>query len=194
MATESAIPQPGPEGPPGFRVLRSTPHGRHPLLSVFPGLGGLATAERQEPDPAARTKLFGGTCVEVVPDDIWMYVAPWEKLRTLRRRRFEPVIAPRTDCIVIGSGHLQTSPALMLFMDIHHELCHVQQRHRGEELFDRPESYVRRPTELEAYRFVVDEARRFGVDDEFLREYLRVEWISEKEFNELLRAMDVPTA
>jgi hypothetical protein len=192
MASKAARASEDGGAPPGFSVVRSTRNGRHPLLAVFPGLDGLPTAERQEPDPAARAKLFGETCVEIVSDDIWMYVAPWERLRTLRRRRFEPVIAPQTDCIVIGSGHLRTSPALMLFMDIYHELCHIQQRHRGEELFDRPESYVRRPTELQAYRFVVDEARRWHVDDEFLREYLRVEWISESEFSELLAAMDVP--
>jgi hypothetical protein len=191
MARERATSTAQDDGPKGFRVLRETPRGRHPLLAVFPGLDALATAERQEPNPMARAKLFAETFVEIVGDDIWMYVAPWQNPKTIRRRNFELVLAPQSDCIVIGDGHLRTSPALTLFLDIYHELCHVQQRHRGEELFDRPESYVRRPTELEAYRFVVEEARRMKVEDGFLREYLRVEWISEEDFSELLGAMGV---
>ncbi len=185
-------PEVAPTVPPrGFRVDRTLPVGRHPLLAAFPGLDRLATARRQEPDPARARILYGTTEIELVADDIWMYVAPRERLRSIRRRRFDPVVSPTVNCIVVGEGHLRTSPELVLFMDIFHELCHIQQRDRGEELFDRPESYVRRPTELEAYRFVVKEARDLGVDDAFLREYLKVEWISEREFEELLGAMGV---
>lgn len=189
----------GPEkavtpAPDGFRVARSVPLGRHPLLDVFPGLDQLATARRQEGKAAGREKLYGATHVEIVADDIWMYVAPRAKLKGLRRGRFNPVVSPEQDCIVVGESHLRTSDELVLFMDIFHELCHIQQRDRGEELFDRPEGYVQRPTELEAYRFVVKEARRLKASDAFLREYLRVEWISESDFRELLDAMDVPTA
>ncbi len=189
----------GPErlptpAPTGFRVERTTPLGRHPLLRVFPGLGALATARRQASSAADRAKLYGTTEVELVDEDLWMYVAPRTKLKSIRRRRFDPVVSPQANCIVVGESHLRTSEELVLFMDIFHELCHIQQRERGEELFDRPESYVRRPTELEAYRFVVAEARRLRVDDAFLREYLRVEWITDEEFAELLGAMGVPPA
>ncbi|HEV2316852.1 MAG TPA: hypothetical protein VGV89_04675 [Thermoplasmata archaeon] len=182
------------EVPPGFQLRRDAALGRHPLLEVFPGLDRLATARRQEPDAQARSKLFHETFVEIDPGDLWMYVAPWKKLRTIRRRRFEPVIAPQVDCIVIGEGHLRESPELTLFLDIYHELCHIQQRHRGEELFDRPEAYVRRPTELQAYKFVIEEARRLRVADAVLREYLRVEWIDDSDFGELLDAMGVARA
>lgn len=178
--------------PKGFRVDRTAKVGRHPLLEVFPGLDTLPTAARQEPTAEGRRALYGGSWIEVVDQDMWMYVAPWGRLKTIRRSRFSPVVTPNVDCIVVGQGHLRESPELMLFMDIYHELCHIQQRHRGEELFDRPEGYVQRPTELEAYRFVIGEARSLGVGDEFLRDYLKVEWISAEDYGELLDRMGVP--
>jgi hypothetical protein len=77
-------------------------------------------------------------------------------------------------------------------MDIYHELCHVLQRQGGADLWPPGVSYVERWTEIEAYRFVVDEARALGVPDSFLREYLRVEWISDDELRTLLEALHVP--
>jgi hypothetical protein len=177
--------------PKGFEVRRDVPLGRHPLLQVFPGLDKLPTARRQEPDAEVRARLYPSTFVEIVAQDLWMYVAPNSRLKSIRRGRFDPVLAPDVDCIVVGESHLRESPEITLFMDIFHELCHIRQRHTGEELFDRPESYVRRPTELAAYRFVVEEARRLGVDEAFLQDYLQVEWVSEEDHLELLDAMGV---
>ncbi|MGI0156806.1 MAG: hypothetical protein ACREDE_11835, partial [Thermoplasmata archaeon] len=99
---------------------------------------------------------------------------------------------PGSDCIVVGRSHLSESPALMLFMDIYHELCHIRQRHGGANLWEPGVSYVKRWTEVEAYRFVVDEARTLGVSNAFLREYLKVEWISAQEHRELLTELSVP--
>jgi len=182
-------PKGGPV-PKGFRVQRELPLGRHPILTAFPGLDRLETAERHSPDPATRARLYERTCVELVPDDIWMYVSPFEVPKEARGQ-WKPVVSPDSDCIVIGESHLRESPDLVLFMDIFHELCHVLQRRGGAELWDRRFTYTERPTEVAAYRFVVDEARRFGVQDDVLREYLRVEWIDEKEFLQLLVKMDV---
>ncbi|HYB78647.1 MAG TPA: hypothetical protein VEG66_02670 [Thermoplasmata archaeon] len=182
-----------PAAPKGFRVSRDLPPGRHPLLAAFPGLDQLATAERLQPDATARLKLFDGTCVQVVDEDLWMYVAPWD-MPTGARRRWNPVVSPGSDCIVIGRGHLAESPTMMLFMDIFHELCHVIQRHGGAELWPPGVSYVGRWTEVEAYRFVVQEARRLGASDAYLRDYLRVEWISEDEHRQLLESLEVPPA
>jgi len=91
---------------------------------------------------------------------------------------------------VIGKSHLAESPAIVLFLDIFHELCHVIQRQGGANLFAAG-SYVKRWTEVEAYRFVVAEARTLGASDEFLRDYLRVEWITEAEHRELLESLEV---
>jgi hypothetical protein len=180
-----------PEPPAGFRISRDLPVGRHPLLAAFPGIDALPLAAKLEPDPARRAKLFDETCVEVVDADLWMYVAPWD-VPPGARGRWRPVVAPGSDCIVIGASHLRESPALMLFMDIYHELCHVRQRHGGANLWEEGVRYVDRWTEVEAYRLVVDEARRLGASDDFLRDYLKVEWISAGEHRELLEKLNVP--
>ncbi|HTT74299.1 MAG TPA: hypothetical protein VMG99_09205 [Thermoplasmata archaeon] len=187
------MPKPSGEAEPpkGFRVVRNIPVGRHPLLAVFPGLDALPPAERLVADPAKRARLFDETCVEVVDQDLWMYVAPREMPKTARRE-WRPVIAPGSDCIVVGAGHLRDSSALMLFMDIYHELCHVLQRQGGADLWPPGLSYVQRWTEVEAYRFVVEEARRLGVSNEFLRDYLKVEWISDAEHLRLMDELRVP--
>lgn len=182
---------PDPNGAPrDFRVRRDLPTGRHPLLSAFPGLDRTETAARLVEEPAARAKLFDETCVHVVDQDLWMYVAPFEIPKTARRE-WRPITSPGSDCVVIGASHLRESSGLVLFMDIFHELCHLIQRAGGADLWPPGVSYVRRWTEVEAYRFVVDEARRFGVEDAFLRDYLRVEWISDEEHRELLSELHV---
>lgn len=179
-----------PDPPVGFEVNRKAPSGRHPILTVFPGLGTLPTATKLQADPLKRARLFSDTEVELVDDDVWMYVSPWE-IPPAARGRWNPVVSPNSDCIVVGSSHLRESPAFTLFMDIFHELRHIQQRQAGAQLFGSGMSYVRRPTEIEAYRFVVNEAKQLGVGDDFLRDYLRVEWIDDAEFLELLTAVDV---
>lgn len=180
-----------PSHPPkGFRIARDLPVGRHPLLAAFPGLEQLPAALRLQPDPVARIKLFDETCLQVVDQDLWMYVAPWD-MPEGARRQWRPVISPGSDCIVVGKSHLAESPPIVLYLDIFHELCHVIQRHGGANLWAPGVSYVKRWTEVEAYRFVVEEARTIGVSDDFLREYLRVEWISEDEHRELLERLEV---
>lgn len=164
--------------------------GRHPILEVFPGLDRLPTAARQEPDPARRTALYRDTIVDLVAEDLWMYVAPWHPIPSRRGPR--PTVPVGTDCIVVGEEHLRESAPLILFLDIFHELCHLRQRHAGADLFPADLGYVDRPTEVEAYRFVVAEARELGVDDATLREYLMVEWIDTKDYLRLLRACGVP--
>ncbi|MCI4326806.1 MAG: hypothetical protein L3K16_04125 [Thermoplasmata archaeon] len=190
-AKKTPAPPKVEDAPKGFRVARDIAVGRHPILEVFPGLSTLPTAARHEPDAAKRAKLHAETYIEVVDQDLWMYVAPFELPKGFRRR-WKPVVSPEADCIVVGAGHLKESPALVLFMDIFHELCHIRQRHDGRELWPDQLSYVERPTEIEAYQFVVEEARRLGVGDGTLREYLRVEWIDEDELLQLYTTLGVP--
>ena len=184
--------EPDPPPPPGFRVNRAIPVGRHPILTVFPGLEGLRPASKIHPDPVRRQKLFRETLIEVVDQDMWMYVAPWEVPPFARRRGWSPVVAPDHDCIVVGQGHLRDSAEMILYLDIYHELCHILQRHDGANLWEPGLSYVERKTEVDAYRFVVEEAKLLGVADDYLREYLKVEWISRKEHEQLLEAVGVP--
>jgi len=191
MPRAGAAPKMTGKPPSAFRIQRDLPLGRHPLLLAFPGLDRLDTAERHEPDAKKRARLHAGTFVEIVPEDVWMYVAPHEVPKGARGR-WKPVLSEGSDCIVIGEQHFRSSPELIVFMDIFHELCHIRQRQAGLELWDDHYGYAERPTEVEAYRFVIDEARRLGVKDDILRDYLKVEWIDRKEYRLLLRTMDVP--
>jgi hypothetical protein len=81
---------------------------------------------------------------------------------------------------------------MILYLDIYHELCHIVQRRDGANLWEPGVGYVERRTEIDAYRFVVEEAKGLGVPDDYLREYLKVEWISDKEHEQLLEAVGVP--
>ena len=188
MPRRGAAPPTAPRLPDGFRVARDLPLGRHPLLDAFPGLDRLETAARHVPDARRREALHRETLIELIPEDVWMYVAP-EAVPPDARGRWKPVLADGHDCIVIGEEHFRKSPELILFLDIFHELCHILQRRGGADLWPPGKSYVQRWTEVEAYRFVIDEARRLGVSDEFLREYLRVEWISADEHRTPLAAV-----
>ncbi len=178
--------------PPGFRIDRTLGVGRHPILSVFPGLDKLGPAERIEADRSQRARLFRETSIELVDQDMWMYVAPREVPPFARARGWTPVVAPDADCIVVGLGHLRESPEMILYLDIYHELCHILQRRAGANLWEPGLGYVERKTEVDAYRFVVHEARSLGVPDDYLREYLKVEWITKKEHERLLEAVGVP--
>jgi hypothetical protein len=181
--------------PPGFRVVRDLPVGRHPILRVFPGLDRLGPASRIERDARKRASLFGETQIEVVDQDMWMYVAPREMPPFASRRGWKPVLAPGVDCIVVGQGHLRESPEMILFLDVYHELCHIIQRREGANLWEPGVGYVERKTEIDAYRFVIDEAKALGVPDAYLREYLKVEWISDQEHEQLVEAVGlVPPA
>jgi hypothetical protein len=181
---------PIPEPPRGFSVDRSLAADRHSILRVFPGLDQLPTAAHLMPDRVRRAALFAGTEVALIDDDVWMYVSPRE-VPLARRATWKPVVSPDTDCIVVGRDHLRSSPAFTLFMDIFHELRHILQRQDGAQLFGGFKSYVQKPTEIDAYRFVVEEARMLGASDDYLRDYLRVDWIDDQEFLELLAAVGV---
>ena len=121
-----------------------------------------------------------------------MYVAP-HRLPPDASARWRPVTS-RADCVAVGQSHLRRSPALVLYLDILHELYHILQRWDGRSLWDDAYAYVDRPTEIEAYRFVVREAHRLKAGDPFLRSYLRVEWISREEHRRLLAHVGVPPA
>ena len=93
--------------------------------------------------------------------------------------------------ITIGLTHLQRASDAILYLDIIHELCHVKQHLEGRNLYDRDKSYVDRETEIEAYLVTVQEARRIGLNDEAIINYLRVSWITPEEHRRLARRMDV---
>jgi len=93
--------------------------------------------------------------------------------------------------LVISKGYLNNGDRTDIYLDLIHELCHVKQFMEGKELFDPQYDYVERPTEIEAYRYAVQEARRLGLSDERICLYLKTEWMSENDFNRLAKAVNV---
>ena len=96
-----------------------------------------------------------------------------------------------TGNIVVISEYLRTGDEKHLYLDVIHELVHIKQFMEGKELFDRRYSYVDRPTEVEAYTVAVREAERIGMNREEILDYLRVEWVTEEEFQRLVLAVGV---
>jgi hypothetical protein len=97
-----------------------------------------------------------------------------------------------------ATGHLMVNPRYLnsgdrvdIYLDVIHELYHVKQFMEGRELFDNRYDYVDRPTEVEAYRYTVQEARRLGLAEERICRYLRTEWMSEDDFKRLAKAVNV---
>lgn len=93
--------------------------------------------------------------------------------------------------LVISKGYLSSGDKTEIYLDLIHELCHVKQFMDGKELFDPRYEYVDRPTEIEAYRYCINEAKRLGLNDERLRCYLRTEWMSDDDFRRLAKSVDV---
>jgi hypothetical protein len=87
--------------------------------------------------------------------------------------------------ITIGLAHLRRASDEILYLDIIHELCHVKQHLQGRNLYDRRNAYVDRETEIEAYQVTVQEARRIGLNDEAISNYLLVTWITPEEHQRL---------
>ena len=94
--------------------------------------------------------------------------------------------------LVISKGYLTTGNKTEIYLDLIHELCHVKQYMDGRELFDPHYEYVDRPTEIEAYRYCINEGKRLGLSDERLRCYLRTEWMSNDDFHRLAKSVNIP--
>ena len=106
-------------------------------------------------------------------------------------RRSEMFVDNDDGSITIGLTHLHKASDEFLYLDIIHELCHVKQHLQGRNLYDRSKAYVDRETEIEAYQVTVQEARRIGLNDEAIANYLRVSWITPEEHKRLVRRLDV---
>ena len=93
--------------------------------------------------------------------------------------------------LVVNSRYLKNGDRVDIYLDIIHELVHIKQLMNGKKLFDSEYSYIERPTEIEAYRYVVKEARRMGLNDERICEHLKTEWINSNDFQQLVKTLKI---
>jgi hypothetical protein len=93
--------------------------------------------------------------------------------------------------LMISSNYLNNGDKVDIYLDLIHELVHVRQYMAGQELFDSHYTYSTRPTEIEAYRAAVREARRLGLSEPRICAYLKTEWMSDEDLKMLARALNV---
>ncbi len=93
--------------------------------------------------------------------------------------------------LMISTHYLRTGKPRDIYLDVVHELVHVRQFREGKELFPDGLGYADTPVEIEAYRHCLAEGRRLGMTERELLEYLRVEWLTEKELRKLAKNVGV---
>lgn len=93
--------------------------------------------------------------------------------------------------LVVSSRYLKKGNKVDIYLDLIHELFHVNQFLEGKNLFDTNYSYVDRPTEIEAYTYTIKEARRIGLTDKRILTYLETEWINSEDLRRLAKNLNV---
>lgn len=93
--------------------------------------------------------------------------------------------------LVVSAHYLSVGNEVDIYLDVIHELVHVRQFMDGKRLFDRDFTYIQRPTEIEAYQHTVEEARRLGLQDDEICEYLKTEWINDEDLRQLAKTLNV---
>lgn len=157
----------------GVCIKRNAALGRNPFTSVFGGF---------EKVRAVRA-IFGHRTDEVLGN---------LKVEVTNGRGYMR-INDEKGSIVISAKYLKEGKEVDVYLDVIHELVHIRQHHEGKELWDKEYKYIDRPTEIEAYKVAVKEARRLGLSRERVVEYLKVWWIPEDEFRSFLENVGVRT-
>ncbi|MGA3110782.1 MAG: hypothetical protein ABSE15_01955 [Candidatus Bathyarchaeia archaeon] len=93
--------------------------------------------------------------------------------------------------LMVNERYLNSGDKTDIYLDVVHELCHVKQHLEGKELFSTEYDYVDRPTEVEAYRYTVKEAKRLGLSDERILSYLQTEWMSSSDLKRLVKNIGI---
>jgi len=149
------------------------PEGRYRLRDIFSGLQDVEILNSYVGDPSLLGKILEVTEVTVTTQADYMHVNEMD------------------GSLFVGLAYLRNGELRHLYLDIIHELIHIRQYLEGKELFDEKFNYVDRPTESEAYQCAVDEARKMGMSEDAIADYLYVEWITTKEHQRLLKALGV---
>ena len=180
--------------PGAFRPAVTTPPGKFRFLGVFVGLEKTVPFRKYPGDDHRILEIAENTWAQVSDGPGWMYVAPSKTPPEIRAVGFR-MVETSEDVIVVSRSHLVNSPRMDVYLDVLHEFLHILQRKQGREIWPRRRiPYQDRPTEIEAYAFSVAEARRLGVPDAYLREYLHVPWLKKAEYLRLLRNVGVTSS
>lgn len=152
--------------PDGVAINRDLDSGSYPFREVFSGFNQVGTVK----------SIFLDDTDKVLRDLRVDLLARPGYLR----------VDDETGNIVVSLPYLKSGDERHLYLDVIHELVHIKQFIQGEELFDRRYSYLERVTEIKAYDTAAKEARRIGMENDEIVEYLRVDWVTEEEFQRFL--------
>lgn len=156
-----------------FHINRQAGFGEYLISEIFPDLKEKPIFLEIFGDRSTREEVFRNTTIRIIQRQTYMFVDNHD------------------GTINIGIEHLKESGSEILYLDIIHELVHVRQQRGGLDLYDRSKSYVDRETEIEAYAYAVQEARRIGLSQEEILDYLSVEWITPEEYRRLADRLGV---
>jgi len=93
--------------------------------------------------------------------------------------------------LMVNKRYLNNGEKTDIYLDVIHELCHIKQHLDGRKLFNPKYDYVDRPTEVEAYQYTVKEAKRLGLNDEWILGYLKTEWMSDADLKRLVKNIGI---
>jgi len=137
-----------------------------------------------ETTPAVR-KIFGPETDEVLTS---------LQVEFLNARSDYIWVSDRDGHLIANANYLKHADTRDIYLDLIHELVHVKQFRDGRKIslnFGKRFEYVDRLTELEAYRHTIKEARRLGMSDEEIVDYLQVTWLDEEEVRRLASHLGV---
>lgn len=156
----------------GTTIVRDAPIHTYPFTQFFKGFEKVKAVQ----------ETFGEETERVLKElKVEFYSSPWGYMG----------VNQNDGHILVSAHYLKHGDERDLYLDIVHELVHVKQWRQGKELFEEGFEYVDLPTEIEAYRHTVKEARRLGMTDPEIYEYLKVQWIDEKEIARLAKNIGV---
>ena len=158
-----------------FKARRYIADGEYKLTDVFSGLETSSSLLKVFGSKAQMSKTMQHLKLRVEPTDSGLW------------------LDRDTGTICIGSRHLAAAKNDFLYLDVIHVLVHVRQFLEGRELYDQQFEYVERPTELEAYRYTVAEARRVGMNEGEILKYLRLDAADDSELGKLIEKIGVRT-
>jgi len=130
-------------------------------------------------DSIALNKIYGRKLKEIINTTLVDVVnKPWQIW-----------VDQRSGRITINKAYLSKTDGETLYLDFVHEMVHLWQIHEGKDVFDRSVNYVDKPTEIEAYRYSIEDAKRIGFNTMDIIDYLDVRWINNEEHKRLVKAV-----
>ena len=156
-----------------FKAKRNVSIGEYKFIQVFVGVENSPTLLRLFGSQRDMSKIVRHLKVNINESDwgIWL--------------------DHNTGAVCVGAKYLAASKINCLYLDVIHVLVHVKQFLDGKDLLDQTFEYVDRPTEIEAYRYTVEEAKRLDMTENDILRYLRVDAVDDTELGRLIEKIGV---